>query len=238
VTQPLAAYKDTMLSSILAPGSITTTPTPPGRYLLFLSLGRANCDSLTSDVVATVNGDSNVSFAAGGCVPSGASGPMFTYELEAGDSRDATIVLTDGKDRMQVQVENLLAGYQLQPRKAGFDPSLNFQEGANPVARGEVLLFDRIPNVRAAASLEANMSQEHMVGTGSDARREWTNHDVHPALMGDAAVQVTIPTEVNAGEASLSVLTSEHPTIRLCEGVASCEAQVTYGMETTVTILP
>jgi hypothetical protein len=234
--RPLEAFKDRKFRIDFGRGSLTTSA-PAGHYLLSFWLpesGTSSCTSLESDVVATVNDDPNVDLSPGGCVPTAASSPMFTYEVEPGQTApDATIVVSDSTHRMEVRVENLFAAYRLQPRDPEFDPSLSFEEGANPVTRGEILTFDRVPNLRAAASFEASMSQERQVGQ----QYERNYFEVHPTL-DDAEMKVTMPTEIEDGMATLKVTVTENPVVLGCAGVASCEAEVHYGIESTVTIKP
>jgi len=234
--KPLDEFKDRTFQLHFMPGSVTTTPAPAGRAVLFASLlmNGPDCNSLSPDVVATVNGDSNVRLGAGGCAFKGSSSPGFTYELDVGSTpQNATIVFEDGTHRMEIEIENLIASYRLQPQKAGFDPSKLYEEGANPVTRGEVLVFDRASDLRPVATFDANLQQDHEVG----GRFESTIHDVHPVLDGSRA-EITVPTDVKDGMAYLGIRATERPAVLRCEGMRSCEVEVSYGIETTVTVTP
>lgn len=239
--QPLSAFKDGKVLITYGPGSFTTTPTPPGRYVISILLqpGGFPCAVLESDATATLNGDIQMNVGQGSCGGfKGSSSPGFAVELDVNDvPQDATFVFSDDGYQMKVQVENLLAAYRLQPRKPGFDPDLEFQDGANPVMRGEVLIFDRTPSVRDAASFSAILSQEHMVGTAADPRFERTEHDVQPTLTG-AELRLTVPGDVSDGRAELSIMATEAPAILACDGVRSCEAEISSWISTSVTVQP
>jgi len=221
----LDAFKDRLF--FIDYSFVTTDPgAPAGKGVLTVVLESKGlaCGQLLPSVSATVNGDLNVRLDPGRCGGLLDRGnPFLTYELPVGDPQNATIVLSDDSHRMEVEVENLLARYQLQAEKAGFDPTL-VDPGANPVKRGEVLVFDRVPSLRDA-TLESNLYQ------GA------TNFDTQPNLSG-AKVRVTIPTTVADGEARLAVSTTEHPAILRCEGVSSCEDHVEVRMDANVTVTP
>jgi len=230
-TRSLDAFKDRALVADLG-------NTPDGRGMLILLLQErsvSNCASLSSEVQVTINGNSNVDLSPGGCSLSTADSPMITQPVDLDDTpRSATIVLSDATARMEVEVADLFAAYRLRSLKPGFDAHVELgQPGVNPVTRGEVLSFERVPAVRDAA-VEGSLQQEHV---DSQGQRSWTILDLPPAQDG-AEVRVTIPAETSDGLAVLSLMTTEHPIISRCEGVASCQSEVMRFLQTDVTITP
>lgn len=224
--QPLEAFKDRTLVIDYSAGSMS---------VLLQQRSVSNCRSLSPDVVVTVNGDSGVGISPGGCSFTSSDDPLLTFKHQVTDvPQRATLVISDSTYRMEVEVEDLLAGYRFQARKPGFDPSLEFVENANPVARGEVLTFDQVPAVRTP-DFEANLSQEHQ--SGNPPKFSWTYFDVQPA-MSDGVAQVTIPADVDDGASTLVLDGTEHPAASRCEGPSACEVVVRYRIETTVTVTP
>jgi hypothetical protein len=210
----------------------------PGQGMIVVLLenrSMSNCASLSSEVQVTVNGDPNVTLAPGGCSLTSSDSPMITFGVDLTDTpQTATVVLSDDTARMEVEVQDLIAHYQLTPLKAGFDPDVHFgQPGVNPVSRGEVLSFERAPAIQTALA-EGSLQQEHVDAQG---KHDWTIFELLPAQDG-AQVQVTIPGDIGDGLATLSVMATTHPAITRCEGVAACTSQVMTGLQTDVTVTP
>jgi len=233
-SRPLEAFKDRTFRVDFGPDGTVTTPEHPEpvtHYSFYFSLPPASlgdCDSLAPGVVATVNGDSNVMNLGGGCTWSGSLSPVFYYEVEPGAvPESATLVLSDSTHRMEIEVENMIAAYGLDPRRDDFDTNVLARDGANPIARGEVLVFDRVPGQRAPSSLDGLISQ----GTPSGSRE----FPLAPTVNG-AELRFTVPGGLAIGQGELLLDLKEAPAILRCEGARTCEAEVGYHILTSVTV--
>lgn len=231
-TASLDAFKDRALVVDFDSGG-------QGRGALHVLLSKkslfSTCAGLSPDVQMTVNGALSGPPEPGGCGASSQSSPGFTFEMDVNDTpQSAIIAISDDTHRMEVEVADLFANYRIRPMKEGFDPNVQLgNAGVNPVARGEVLSFERIPAVRDV-SLEASLQQEHL---DSNGKRSWTIFDLESAQSG-AQLQVTIPADASSGLGSLGMMTTDHPAVTRCEGVDSCESEIMLLLGTDVTVTP
>jgi len=233
VQRPLEAFKDRTFQVEFGPDGVITTPEHPepvAHYSLYFSLPAelGNCDSLAPGVVATVNGDPDVSIVSNGCAWSGSMSPQFYYEVEPGAVPESvTLVLSDSTHTMEVEVENLFAAYGLDPRRADFDTNALARDGANPIARDEVLVFDRVPGQRAPSSLDGFINQHAQTGS--------RDFPLAPSVNG-AELQFTVPRGLEVGQGVLSLSLTEAPAVLRCEGARTCQAEVSYHILTSVTV--
>ena len=239
--QPLEAFKGATFRIDVGQGSVQQNPPPADHYLAFVSLlpsASQPCSTLVDGTTATLNGEPGA-ISVGDCAKANAV-PLATFEFVAqGDeTRNAVFVWTDGKHRMEVEVQDLLAQYRLEARKAGFSASANPGPDVNPVAHGEVLVFDRKPALAPAQVSTASIEEEREAGNPQYPTLVTNTYEANATADG-AQVSFTVPNQPPSGPATLTLRVIENHAALRCEGVAQCYTQVGMSLESVpVTVSP